>query len=129
MTPPAAPERDNSHRFPGAIMRHGGWLSARCPLSSRDVQALLGERGIDGTHEAMRPWGLQCGPDDAQPLKRRRAQPGDQWSLDEVFLPLTGKRHAWWRAGAPEDPVLALLVQSRRPKHAAQPCFRQWLTG
>jgi transposase-like protein len=37
MTPPAAPERYKNHRF---------------PLSYRDVQELLFERGIDVTHEA-----------------------------------------------------------------------------
>ena len=35
MTPPANSERDNKHRFPGAIIRHGVWLSYRFPLVRR----------------------------------------------------------------------------------------------
>ena len=54
MTPPANSERYKNHRFPGEIIRHGVWLYYRFPLSDRDVQELLCERGIDVTHEAIR---------------------------------------------------------------------------
>jgi hypothetical protein len=50
MTPPADPKRYKYHRFPGDIISHGVWLSYRFPLSYRDVQELLCERGIDVTH-------------------------------------------------------------------------------
>src|SRR5919198_6127089 len=86
MTPPATSERYKHHRFPGEIISHGVWLYYRFPLSYRDVQELLFERGIDVTHEAIRQWCLKFGQDYANRLKRRRAQPGDKWHLDEVFL-------------------------------------------
>src|SRR5262245_13762975 len=86
MTPPADPERYKNHRFPGEIISHGVWLYYRFPLSYRDVQELLFERGIDVTHEATRQWCLKFGQDYANRLKRRCAQPGDKWHLDEVFL-------------------------------------------
>jgi transposase-like protein len=78
-------ERGN-HRFPGEIISHEVWLYYRFPLSYRDVQELLLERGIDVTHEAIRQWCLKFGQDYANQLKHRRAQPGDKWHLDEVFL-------------------------------------------
>ena len=87
MTPPADPARYQNHRFPWEIMSHGVWLYYRFPLSYRDVQALLFERGIDVTHEAIRQWCRKFGQDYANQLKRRHAQPGDKWLLDEVFLP------------------------------------------
>ena len=46
MTPPANSERDNKHRFPGEIIRHGVWLSYRFPVSYRDMQELLCERVV-----------------------------------------------------------------------------------
>src|SRR5215510_14155695 len=73
MTPPADPERYKNHRFPGEIISHGVWLSYRFPLSYRDVQELLCERGIDVTHEAIRQWCLKFGQDYANRLKRRVA--------------------------------------------------------
>src|SRR4029453_8513125 len=82
MTPPADPARYKNHRFPGEIISHGVWLYYRFPLSYRDVQEILFERGIDVTHEAIRQWCLKFGQDYANPLKRRRAQPGDKWHLE-----------------------------------------------
>ena len=86
MTPPADPARYKNHRFPGEIISHGVWLYYRFPLSYRDVQELLCERGIDVTHEAIRQWYLKFGQDYANQLKHRRPRPGDKWHLDEVFL-------------------------------------------
>src|SRR5947209_4005039 len=65
MTSPADPERYKNYRFPGEIISHGVWLSYRFPLSYRDVQELLCERGIDVTHEAIRQWCLKFGQDYA----------------------------------------------------------------
>jgi putative transposase len=65
MTPPADLERYKNHRFPGEIISHGVWLYYRFPLSYRDVQELLFERGIDVTHEAIRQWWLKFGQDYA----------------------------------------------------------------
>jgi transposase-like protein len=56
MTPPADTERYKNHRFPGEIISHGVWLYYRFPLSYRDVQELLFERGITVSHEAVRQW-------------------------------------------------------------------------
>jgi putative transposase len=93
MTPPAAPERYKNRRFPGEIISHGIWLYYRFPLSYRDVQELLFERGIDVTHEAIRQWCLKFGQDYANRLKRRRAQPGDKWHLEIVFAQVASRKN------------------------------------
>jgi putative transposase len=54
MTPSGKAERYKSRRFPGEIISHGFWLYYRFTLSYHDVQALLFERGIDITYEAIR---------------------------------------------------------------------------
>jgi putative transposase len=129
MTPPAAPERYKNHRFPGEIIRHGVWLSYRFPLSDRDVQELLCERGIDVTHEAIRHWCRQFGQAYANQRKQRRPRTGDTWHLDAVFLTSNGQRHDLWRAVDHDDHVLDILGQSRRTKHATKKCFRKRLKG
>src|SRR5918911_1749191 len=129
MTPPADPERYKHHRFPGEIIGHGVWLYYRFPLSYRDVQELLFERGITVSHEAVRQWCRKFGQDYANRRRRRRPQPGDTWHLDEVFLTIHGERHDLWRAGGQDDNSLDILVQSRRNKQAAQKLFRTLLKG
>ena len=120
MTPPADPARYKNHRFPGEIISHGVWLYYRFPLSYRDVQERLCERGSDVTHDAIRQWCLTFGQDDAHQLKRRHAQPGDRWHRDAVFLTINGQRHDLWRAVDQDDNMLDILVQKRRNKPAAK---------
>jgi putative transposase len=127
MTPPDEPARDKNHRFPGEIISHGVWLYYRFPLSYRDVQELLFERGIDVTHEAIRQWCRKFGQDYANQLKRRRPRPGDKWHLDEVFLTINGAQYYLWRAVDQDGYVLDILVQSRRNKTAAKKFFRKLL--
>jgi putative transposase len=129
MPPPANTERDKKHRFPGEIMSHSVWLSYRFTLSYRDVQALLFERGLTVSHEAIRQWCRKCGQDDAHQLRHRRPRPGDTWHVDEVFLTINGQRHSLWRAVDQDDHVLDLLVQSRRNTQAAKKFFRTLLKG
>jgi putative transposase len=129
VTPPASTERYKSHRFPSEIISHGVWLSYRFTLSSRDVQELLFERGIDVSHEAIRQWCRKFGQDDANRLQRRRPQPGDKWYLDEVCLTIHGEHHYLWRAVDQDDTVLDILVQRRRNKQAAKQFFRKLLKG
>src|SRR6266478_6041712 len=129
MMPPVDPARYKNHRFPGEIISHGVWLYYRFPLSYRDVQELLFERGIDVTHEAIRKWCRKFGQSYANQLRRRRPQPGDKWHLDEVFLAIRGERHHLWRAVDQDGNVLDILVQRRRDKHAAKKFFRKLLKG
>lgn len=129
MTPPANTEHYKHHRFPSTIISHGVWLSSRFTLSDRDVQALLCERGITVSHEAVRQWCRKCGQDDANRRRRRRPQPGDTWYLDEVFVTINGERHDLWRAVDQDDNVLDILVQRRRNTQAAKQCVRKLLQG
>src|SRR5262245_37345394 len=129
MTPPADPAHYKNHRFPCEIISHGVWLYYRFPLSDRDVQELLLERGIAVAHEAIPHWCLKVGQDYANQLRHRRAQPGDKWHLDEVFLTINSKQHYLWWAVDQHDNVLDILVQSRRNKKAAKKCFRKLLNG
>ena len=128
MTPPTDPERYKNHRFPGEIISHGVWLYYRFPLSYRDVQELLFARGIDVTHEAIRQWCLEFGQDYANQLKRRRAQPGDKWHFDEVFLTINGKRHYLWRAVDQDDTCSISWCRAgatkRRPRSFSASCSR-----
>ena len=47
------------YRFPPVIIRHAVWLYFRFPLSYRDVEDMLAERGIDVSYESVRRWALK----------------------------------------------------------------------
>jgi putative transposase len=107
------------HRFPGSIIQHAVWLYFRFPLSFRDVEDLLTERGIDVSYESVRRWSVKFGMAYAYKLRRLRPRSDARWHLDEVFVSINGKRMYLWRAVDGEGEVLDILVQSRRGKKAA----------
>jgi putative transposase len=113
------------YRFPAEIISHAVWLYYRFPLSYRDVEELLAERGIVLTYETICHWCRTFGQQYANQLRRRRARIGDKWHLDEIFLKINGKLHYLWRAVDQHGNLLDILVQSRRDKRAAKKFFRK----
>ena len=75
------------------IISHGVWLYHRFPLSFREVEEMMLERGIVVSHETIRQWCAKFGQTYANALRRRRARPGDKWHLDEVYIKINGKTH------------------------------------
>lgn len=45
--------RYHRHRFPAEIIAHAVWLYYRFPLSLRDVEDLLAERGIEVSFQTV----------------------------------------------------------------------------
>lgn len=115
------------YRFPPAIIQHAVWLYYRFPLSLRDVEDLLAERGIDVTDETVRRWALKFGQAFAANLRRSRPRPDVRWHLGEVFVSINGRRMYPWRAVDAEAEVLDVLVQSRRNRQAALKLMRKLL--
>jgi len=115
------------HRFPPVVIQHAVWLYFRFPLSFRDVEDLLAERGIDVSYESIRRWSMKFGLAYACKLRRSRPLPDARWHLDEVFVSINGKRMYLWRAVDSEGEVLDILVQSRRNKKAALKLMRKLL--
>ena len=60
------------YRFPPVIIQHAVWLYFRFPLSYRDVEDLLAERGIDVSYETVRRWALKFGQAYARRLQDKR---------------------------------------------------------
>jgi putative transposase len=65
-------------RFPPEIISPGVWLYHRFPLSFRDVQELMLERGVDVSYETIRAWCDRFGQEYANPLRRRGPPAGRQ---------------------------------------------------
>ncbi|MDV7144444.1 IS6 family transposase [Tropicimonas sp. TH_r6] len=99
-------------------------LYVRFPLSLRNVEDLLQERGIDVSHESVRFWWHRFGPMFASEIRRKRADrlrsgPQWRWHLDEVFVKVNGQRHYLWRAVDHEGEVLESFVTKTRDRKAA----------
>ena len=112
------------------IIRLAVMLYVRFPLSLRNVEDLLHERGIDVSHETVRFWWNRFGPMFAAEIRRKRvnqlrAYSNWQWHLDEVFVKINGETLYLWRAVDHEGEVLETYVTKRRDRKAALKFLRK----
>jgi len=112
------------------IIRLAVMMYVRFPLSLRNVEDLLHERGIDVCHETIRFWWNRFGPLFAAEIRRKRIQQmraysNWQWHLDEVFVKINGETHYLWRAVDHEGEVLESFVTKRRDRKAALKFLRK----
>ena len=80
------------------VIRLAVMMYIRYPLSLRQVEELLSERGIDISHETVRFWWNRFGPIFAAEIRKKRsaalcALPQWHWHLDEVFVKINGEMH------------------------------------
>lgn len=99
-------------------------LYIRFPLSLRNVEDLLHERGIEISHETVRYWWNRFGPMFASEIwerrvEARRAHRHWQWHLDEVYVKINGVTHYLWRAVDHEGEVVESFVTKSRDRKAA----------
>jgi len=112
------------------VIRLAVMMYIRFPLSLRNVEDLLHERGIDISHEAVRFWWNRFGPMFAAEIRRNRASrmrahSNWRWHMDEVFVKINGETHYLWRAVDHEGEVLESYVTKRRDRKAALKFIRK----
>ncbi len=99
-------------------------MYVRFPLSLRNVEDLLFERGIDICHETVRHWWNRFGPLFAADIRRQRVSHMRgfrhwNWQLDEMYVRANGEMVYLWRAVDQEGEVLESYVSRTRDKAAA----------
>ena len=99
-------------------------MYVKYPLSLRNVEDLLHERGIDICHETVRLWWRRFGPMFANEIRKKRVEAMRQhthwkWHLDEVYVRINGEMRYLWRAVDHEGEVLESFVTKERDKAAA----------
>ena len=107
-------------------------MYVRYPLSLRNVEDLLAERGIEVSYEMVRFWWNRFGPMFAAEIRRKRvdrmrAFTHWRWHLDEVYVRINGVQHYLWRAVDHEGEVLESFVTKERDKAAALRFIRKAL--
>ena len=103
------------------IIRLVVMLYIRFPLSLRNLEDLLHERGIDVSDETVQYLWDRFGPMFSAEIRRKRFQQlrafsNGKWHVDEAFVKVNGKRRYLWRAVDYEGEVLEAVVTKPRNK-------------
>jgi putative transposase len=105
------------------VIRLAVMMYIRYPLSLRQVEDLLFERGINICHETVRFWWKRFGPMFAAEIRKRRLHHRSfslwRWYLDAVFVRINSETDYLWRAVDHEGEGLDVYATKRRDRTAA----------
>jgi IS6 family transposase len=110
-------------RFPPEVIVLAVRWYLRYGLSYRDVEELLGERGIEVDHVTVYRWVQRFTPlliDAARPC---RHAVGDRWYVDETYVTVAGRWRYVYRAVDQFGQIIDVYVSARRDTRAAQHFF------
>ncbi len=61
------------------------------PLSYRNVEEMMAERGINLDHSTLNRWVIHYAAKISEEVKRRRRAIGKSWRLDETYVKVQGQ--------------------------------------
>ena len=114
------------------VIRLAVMLYVKYPLSLRNVEDLLAERGIDISYETVRYWWNRFGSMPAADIRRQRVNRfwgfrQWQWRLDEMYVKVNGEMRYLWRAVDHKSEILESFVTKSRDKAAAMTFIKKAL--
>jgi transposase, IS6 family len=115
------------YRFPREVIALSVRWYLRYGLSYRDVEELLGERGIEVDHVTIYRWVQTFTSEFIDAARPRRHVAGNRWFVDETYVKVAGRWTYLYWAVDQFGQVIDVLVSARRDAAAARNFFAQAL--
>ena len=77
--------------YPLEVMRVCVRWYAAYPLSNRDIEEMMAERGVFVDHSTLHRWSIKMLPGLAGTLRRRKRPVGLSWRMDETDVKISGQ--------------------------------------
>jgi transposase, IS6 family len=110
-------------RFPPELIVLALRWYLRYGLSYRDVEELLGERGIEVDHVTIYRWVQRFTPLLADAAVPCRHIVGDRWYVDETYVKVAGRWRYVYRAVDQYGQIIDVLLSARRDIRSARRFF------
>ena len=68
------------------------------PISYRQLEEMMGERGVTVDHSTLNRWVIKYAPEVEKQFRRRQRPVGRSWRLDETYVKIKGKSAYLYRA-------------------------------
>jgi transposase-like protein len=89
------------------------------PLSCRQLEELMEERGVSVDHATIHRWVLKYAPQIEAAFHRRKRLVSLSWRLDETYIKVRGHWHYPYRAADKAGHTIDCLLTTRRDRAAA----------
>ncbi len=61
------------------------------PLTYRNLEEMMAERGVEVDHSTINRWVLKYAPELEQEFRKRKAPVGSSWRCDETYVKVRGQ--------------------------------------
>src|SRR5918997_645748 len=101
----------------------------RFPLSARDVEALIAERGLSVDHTTIWRWAQKYGPELYRQLHGHVKRRSSTWHMDETFVRVGGRQMYLFRAVDSHGQTVDFYPSETRDREAAKLFLRKALAN
>jgi len=90
------------------------------PISYRQLEEMMGERGVSVDHSTLNRWVIKYAPEFEKQFRCRQRPVGRSWRMDETYVKIKGKGAYLYRAVDKEDQTIDFLLTPTRDRDAAE---------
>jgi putative transposase len=90
------------------------------PISYRQLEEMMGERGVTVDHSTLNRWVIKYAPEVEKQFRRCQRPVGRSWRLDETYVKIKGKSAYLYRAVDKEGHTIDFLLTPNRDRDAAE---------
>ena len=112
--------RFRGRRFPEEIIVLCVRWYLRYPLSYRDLEEMMAERGVDVDHSTIARWVLHFSPILNDLIRREMRRPNRSWRVDETYIRVAGRWTYLYRAIDSAGNTIDFLLSPNRDLTAAK---------
>src|SRR5438105_4796269 len=111
--------------FPKEVILMGVRWYVAYPLSTRHVEELMEERGVDVDHSTINQWTIKYSPQLEEAFHRRKRPVWISWRMDETYIKVKGQWRYLCRAVDKTGQTIDFLLTEERDEQAATACRRR----
>ena len=95
------------------------------PLSYRNIEEMMLERGVDVDHTTINRWVIKYTPQIEKKFRKHKAPVGTSWRMDETYIKVKGQWKYLYRAVDKEGRTIDFMLSAKRDRKAAKKFFNK----
>ena len=95
------------------------------PLSYRNIEELMEERGAELDHSTVQKWVVHYAPQLEETFRKKKKSVGKSWRMDETYIKVSGKWVYLYRAVDTAGKTIDFMLSKLRDRPAALKFFKK----
>ncbi|MFV0293786.1 MAG: IS6 family transposase [Paracoccus sp. (in: a-proteobacteria)] len=112
-------------QYPKSVILSAVFFYLRYPISYRDLEEIMAERGVEVGHLTLNRWIVRYAPLLANQAQARKRTTAKSWRAGETYIKVRGQWAYLYRAVDRDGQTLDLMLSERRNLPAARRFFKK----